>query len=102
MNGEHVLVDGMLNGWLIPTGSHGFAAQYMPAVAIRVADWMSVGGLLLIVLLAGRTSIGRFAARQMARRTAAPHIVEGPGYVDWMLRRLQLSDAPEERNENLN
>jgi arabinofuranan 3-O-arabinosyltransferase len=65
---EHVLVDGMLNGWLVPTGSHGFTASYMPTTAIRVAEWISIAGWLLIILLLTWTWVGPVAGRQLGRR----------------------------------
>jgi len=66
-NSEHVLVDGMMNGWLIPMGSPGFTASYAPTSAIRAADWLSIAGLLLIVLLPAWRSISLVAVRQRSR-----------------------------------
>jgi hypothetical protein len=63
IGGTHVLVDGMLNGWLIPAGSHQFSAYYKPANAFSAAQWISLVAvaatlvvcvLFLIVGLVGR------------------------------------------------
>jgi hypothetical protein len=72
VSSEHVLVDGMLNGWLIAPGTNGFAAYYTPTVTIRAAQWMSIGGLLLAVLLLTWAWIGRLAGRQPSRRSSNP------------------------------
>jgi arabinofuranan 3-O-arabinosyltransferase len=51
--GKHVLVDGMLNGWLIPARSTSFTASYTPATAVSTAPWISIatlGGLLAFLV----------------------------------------------------
>jgi hypothetical protein len=48
--GEHVLVDGMLNGWLVATGTQSFAAAYRPDLLFLSAQWLSLGGWLIIAL----------------------------------------------------
>ncbi len=70
-NSEHVLVDGMLNGWLLPSGSHGFTAYYAPTDTIRAAEALSIVGLLLIVLLPGWNWIRRQADRPLSRQAAS-------------------------------
>jgi arabinofuranan 3-O-arabinosyltransferase len=56
-NAKHVLVDGMFNGWLIPSGSRPFIAHYRPANAFRVALWISVAAyLILLGILSWRTA----------------------------------------------
>jgi len=56
--GEHVLVDGLLNGWLIPTGSHTFTAGYARAGLFRAAEWVSLATLAFVLLIAGSKRIG--------------------------------------------
>src|SRR6266566_2844524 len=48
--GQHVLVDGMLNGWLIPTGSTGFYAYYSPRDIFRDAQWVSTVALVMMIV----------------------------------------------------
>lgn len=72
---EHVLVDGMMNGWLIPAGSTSFTAEYSPTSVGRAANWGSIAGLLMILVLAGWPWIVRLAARRIGgRRYASPAI----------------------------
>jgi len=40
--GEHVLVDGLLNGWLLPLGSDHFSASYEGADLFHAAQWISL------------------------------------------------------------
>ena len=63
ISGEHVLVDGMLNGWLIPIGSNAFSAHYTPANAFQTAQWVSLAALLAILLIPAWP----WAARQLRR-----------------------------------
>ena len=51
ISGKHVLVDGMLNGWLIPIGSNAFSTHYTPANAFQTAQWVSLAALLTILLI---------------------------------------------------
>jgi hypothetical protein len=51
VNGKHVLVDGMLNGWLIPTESGTFSATYKPKSAFEAAQWISLVAFVCVVLL---------------------------------------------------
>ena len=60
-DGNHVLVDGMLNGWLIPTGSGAFTANYTPANAFTSAEWISIGAYLLMLLVSVWTLATRSA-----------------------------------------
>jgi hypothetical protein len=53
-NGEHVLVDGMLNGWLEPDGLTPLTATYSPAGLYRASEAVSLVVLLtILVLLSG-------------------------------------------------
>jgi hypothetical protein len=65
VNAEHVLVNGMVNGWLVPPSTHGFAAYYTPSVTIRAAQLVSIGGLFLAVLLLTWARVGRLARRHL-------------------------------------
>jgi hypothetical protein len=60
---KHVLVDGMLNGWLVPSSSRDFAATYKPANAVQAANWISLAAYLLVLLV----PIGRLTARNAGR-----------------------------------
>jgi hypothetical protein len=51
IDGKHVLVDGMLNGWLIPATSNAFSAHYKPVNALRAAEWISLGAFLIILVI---------------------------------------------------
>jgi hypothetical protein len=64
-NSKHVLVDGILNGWLIPTGANTFSARYNPATALHAAGWISLGACFVILLLPlwSRSLAERFAER---------------------------------------
>ncbi|HEV2035679.1 MAG TPA: hypothetical protein VGU71_16050 [Candidatus Dormibacteraeota bacterium] len=49
--GEHVMVDGMLNGWLVPLGSSDrFVASYRAAGVFRASEWISLLALLITAL----------------------------------------------------
>jgi arabinofuranan 3-O-arabinosyltransferase len=50
--GEHVLVDGMLNGWLVPAGTRDFSAYYKPADVFWAAQLISLVTGLAAVLIA--------------------------------------------------
>jgi hypothetical protein len=47
---DHVLVSGLLNGWLMPA-SQTFAAHYVDEDKILKAFWVSAGGLVLSLIL---------------------------------------------------
>jgi hypothetical protein len=49
--GDHVLVDGLLNGWLVPTGPQQFTTFYMPGIRFSAAGWMSLATAVGILLL---------------------------------------------------
>jgi hypothetical protein len=49
--GQHVLVDGLMNGWVIPAGTNAGTPSYSPVGIIRAASWTSVGAALLALLL---------------------------------------------------
>jgi hypothetical protein len=50
-DGRHVVVDGMLNGWLIPSGSPKFVASYTPKAVFAAGQWISLAALFVAVLL---------------------------------------------------
>jgi len=52
VDGEHIVVDGMLNGWLIPAGSNRFSTYYMPASIFGTAQWVSAATMFIIFLIA--------------------------------------------------
>jgi hypothetical protein len=64
-NGEHVLVDGMLNGWLVPSGSHRPDVSYWPAIALRGAQWLSLVTWLIILAMPMWPMIGRVAGHHL-------------------------------------
>jgi hypothetical protein len=49
-NGRHVMVDGMLNAWLVSDGPDSAAPSYGPAGLFEAAGWISVATTLAIVL----------------------------------------------------
>jgi len=62
-NSEHVLVDGMLNGWLVPTGSKAFSAYYEPTHAYRISELISLATYVLMLLLLIRPLVSRYVWR---------------------------------------
>jgi FkbM family methyltransferase len=50
---RHVLVDGMLNGWLIQAGTEQFRAWYGPRDVFIAAQWISLSALALLLGLLG-------------------------------------------------
>jgi hypothetical protein len=62
-NGQHVLVDGMLNGWLVSPGSPTFTVSYKPDAMFSAGRWLSTGTLLVILLLIGWQWIRKLKAR---------------------------------------
>ena len=75
---QHVLVDGMLNGWLITSGSTVFSAYYRPADAVRLAGWTSLAACLAILLFPAL----RWAARSTSRRNGGWRSQRQPGDAD--------------------
>jgi arabinofuranan 3-O-arabinosyltransferase len=49
--GQHVEVDGMLNGWLLRPNSGPFTTSYLPSTAVRLAQLISVISLLIVIAL---------------------------------------------------
>ena len=49
-NSQHVLVDGMLNGWFMAVGSEQFSVYYKPAGVFQAAEWISSATLVVILL----------------------------------------------------
>lgn len=70
-NGKHVLVDGMLNGWLVEAGAP-FKPAYVPESSLRAAQVASVASLLatlaVVVLLTIRHRRRNHLYRPPARR----------------------------------
>lgn len=58
-SGTHVVVDGMLNGWLTPGGTDALSVRYASTNALQAADWVSLATLGLIILI----SAGSLAVR---------------------------------------
>jgi len=66
--GQHVLVDGMLNGWLMSTEPRVFSAHYEPAGAFRAAGWMSLATLVVILAFPAVGWIARTGGRRLRKR----------------------------------
>ncbi len=62
-NGEHVLVDGMINGWLVQNASDKFSIHYKPDTVVRIAQWTSVAISIAILIFAIWTWSARRARR---------------------------------------
>lgn len=77
-NGKHVLIDGMLNGWLIPYGSNDVSVHYEPTNMFLASQWISLVAYLVIVLL----SLGSLV-------TQYPNL---PGRTLWSRRRTRHDD----------
>jgi hypothetical protein len=78
--GKHVLVDGMLNGWLVPPRSTAFTTSYAPSPLIQAAQWVSLLVLMATLLIATRVplntawhTIGRFVRAAMTTRRSGPN-----------------------------
>jgi arabinofuranan 3-O-arabinosyltransferase len=65
--GKHVIVDGMLNGWLVPPGSQPFVISYLPAGAFRTAQSLSVVAVLITLLIPVGLMIWRLAHGYLGR-----------------------------------
>ncbi len=65
---RHVVVDGMFNGWLIPSGVRNFSANYALSNVFFTAQWVSAATLLILILL----RLGPIGARRGLRRLAKP------------------------------
>jgi len=61
--GKHVLVDGLLNGWLLPLRSHDFSASYEGGKLFQTAEWMSLGALPICGVLLLWSAIRRLLNR---------------------------------------
>jgi arabinofuranan 3-O-arabinosyltransferase len=59
--GRHVLVDGMVNGWLLQPGSNPSVATYWPTGFLRAAQWISLVTWLIAFIVAVRRRVGRLA-----------------------------------------
>lgn len=69
VSGRHVIVDGMLNGWLISPSVEKFSATYEPAGKFRAAQWISLIGALLALALPVWPAAIRLARRYLASRS---------------------------------
>jgi arabinofuranan 3-O-arabinosyltransferase len=69
VGGRHVLVDGMLNGWLVSPGVQKFSASYAPDAAFRATPWISLVGSLVALLLAVLPAAVRFGRRYLSLRS---------------------------------
>jgi hypothetical protein len=65
--GEHVLVDGMLNGWLTRSGSDRFSAYYQPGGVFGAAQWVSLAVLSILVLIPVGLRLFRLVRRRRSR-----------------------------------
>jgi hypothetical protein len=66
-SGKHVLVDGMLNGWLVDDGKAvARSAEYAPDMILQASWALSLAGILVLVVLAVLPMFK--AARMRARR----------------------------------
>jgi hypothetical protein len=72
ISGKRVLVDGMLNGWLIPTGSRDFSAHYLPGNFFTAAAWLSLIALLGILLIPVGSLVVDRVRRYLAEGSASP------------------------------
>jgi hypothetical protein len=66
--GQHVLVDGMLNGWLLKSGSGRFSAYYRPGDVFLAAQWVSLAAFMIIGLAAAGVRVSRKVGRRRSRR----------------------------------
>jgi arabinofuranan 3-O-arabinosyltransferase len=66
--GRHVLVDGMLNGWLIQSPSTSFVVNYSPGGLVRAATWASIVVLLAATLVTVVPQAPRMARRRLQGR----------------------------------
>jgi hypothetical protein len=64
---KHVLVDGLLNGWLMPPGMAPFNPTYAPTAVLRTAQSISLVAVLIALVLPLRSSIGRMITHFRAR-----------------------------------
>ncbi len=70
-NGRHVLVDGMLNGWLIPALSPQFVTSYKPGPFFAAGEWISLAALIAALLLVAwgwRRQLRNYALKILTRR----------------------------------
>ena len=77
ISGEHVLVDGMLNGWLMPRESPALIAYYKPAAEFTAAKWISLATFLITLLLLAWPRLShmvRLYSRTVSKRS--PHHLE--------------------------
>jgi arabinofuranan 3-O-arabinosyltransferase len=76
-NAEHVLVDGILNGWLVPSGSPSFTPYYRVANVFRASQWTSMTVFVVIAILFPipwvRHRFNRRRSRMLASTSRAPH-----------------------------
>jgi len=64
---QHVLVDGMLNGWLVSATSPGSSVHYRPAGVFAAAAWLSLAAVLTTVILLAVTWVRGLRVRTPRR-----------------------------------
>lgn len=74
--GQHVLVNGMVNGWLVPAQATAFTLSYTPGILVRAAQWTSFVILLAVLAIAiwpwtPRIARRRFLGRRVLRSITA-------------------------------
>ena len=67
--GKHVLVDGMLNGWLVPPATTDFNARYGPRTLVQAAQWASLTTLSAVLVAASYPWIRRRTRRRERNRS---------------------------------
>jgi hypothetical protein len=70
VSGRHVVVDGMLNGWLIPSGVSKFSVNYTPTNTFWAAQYISLVTSLVVLLAAG-LAVGRRVRTSLSVRAGS-------------------------------
>jgi len=66
-SGKHVLVDGLLNGWLIAPGTDRFTASYDGSNLFWAGIWISLAALGILLVLLG-SIVARISSAEIRRR----------------------------------
>jgi hypothetical protein len=69
--GQHAVVNGMLNGWLLPSAAQPFSALYKPTTLLQASQGLSLSAALLIVILILAPLLMRRAATGRLDKTLA-------------------------------
>ncbi len=76
-DGRHVEVDGMLNGWLMNSGSDPFTASYLPSTTVMASQRISVVSwsiaMLIVIWLLVRRPFSSQVIAPLARRYRSRH-----------------------------